>query len=315
MRDLKARRLPKRRPLLRGRLSWLKRRNRRALPKGFRPLTPPPRPASQSSHLTGLAAPLGLWLKRQPLLRWVYLGVLGWVLIGVGVRGWDLWQAPLERVRVSGTLTLSSAQVVKTAGLVAGMRLSETDPYLVSLRLRQDPRVEAADARRIYPNTLWIDVRERIPDARVLLGDGRAALVDRYNVVIRVEPAQVGDLPLIRGVPEAAAARSALPGSVLGGQALTQVRIFLTQAKDAGLPDLGRGILDLSEPGSIAVLRRERGGRLIFPLSGSESALRVYRRLVDAGSPAAVAGAMGAAREADLRFVDGAEGGRVFLRP
>jgi cell division protein FtsQ len=313
MKDFKARRLPKRRPLLRGRLSWLKRRNRRGLPKGFRPLTAPPTAAGQSSPLTGLAAPLGNWLKRQPILRWAYLGVLGWVLIGVAVRGWELWQAPLERVRVSGTLTLSSAQVVKTAGLVAGMRLSELDPYLVSLRLRQDPRVEAADARRIYPNTLWIDVRERIPDARVLLGDGRAALVDRYNVVIRVEPAQVGDLPLIRGVP--AAAGGAMPGSVLAGPALNQARIFLTQAKEAGLPDLGRGILDLSEPDSIAVYRGEREGRLVFPLSRSEGALRAYRRLVDPAGPAVVTGAMSAAREADMRFVDGVGGGRVFLRP
>ena len=310
MQDYKARRLPKRRPLLRGRFSWLKRRDRRQLPKGFRPLTPPPRPAGQGSRLTGAAAPVGHWLRAQPLLRWAYAGVLGWVLVGVAVRGWELWQAPLERVRISGTQTLNSAQIVKTAGLVAGMRLSEVDPYLVSIRLRQDPRVEAADARRVFPNTLWVDVRERIPDARVLLADGRAAVVDRYNVVIRVESAQVGDLPLIRGVPGAAEA-----GSVLGGQALTQARIFLTQAKEAGLPDLGHGILDLSEPGSIAVSRGGSGGRLIFPLAGSEGALRIYRRLVDAAAPAALTQAVAAARETDLRFVDGASGRRVFLRP
>lgn len=305
--------------LFSGGRSALMGRRRSQLPKGFQPLASPPSPPAPPSGWPAASAPIGRWFAHPPLLRLLYAGVVVWLLTGAGMRAIELWQARLERVRVSGTAAVSSAQVIRTAGLIAGTRLVDVDPYAITLRLRQDPRIEAADARRVFPHTLWIDVRERVPELRVLLNDGRAAVVDRFNAVIRTEAAAPADLPLVRGVPEANGSGAAHPGSILGGAggslALTQTRLFLAQAKMAGLPQVARGTLDLSEIGTVTVTPPDPGGgrsvRLIFPLDRAGTALDVYRRLIQ--SPAGTA--LASAREADLRFVDAAEGGRVILRP
>lgn len=310
MQDFKPRRFPNRRPPARGRFSWLRRRPRRDLPKGFRPLPPPPRPGTQARQSARAALPVAERIRRQPWLRWMYLGLIAWLLLGLGMWGRELWRTPLRRLRISGVQTLSVAQVVRTAGLTAGMRLSEFDPYLVSLRLRQDPRVEAADARRVYPDSVWIDVRERTPELRVLLGDGRQAVVDRGNVVIRVEPAQPGEGPLIRGIQDAAQ-----PGTALASPGLMRARTFLAQAKAAGYPAFVRAVLDVSDPDSIVVSGYGSGAQLIFPLPGVEAALRVYGQMIGGNAQTEVGQALRAAREADFRYVEGPEGGRVFLRP
>jgi hypothetical protein len=245
-----------------------------------------------------------------PWLRWVYVGIAVWLLLGVAVQGRELWQRPLTRVRISGATSLSVAQVVRTAGLTAGMRLSDLDPYLVSLRLRQDPRVEAADARRVFPDSVWIDVRERTPELRVLQRDGRAAVVDRNNVVIRLETIGPGDAPLIFGVPD-----GARPGTALTDAGLLRARTFLALAKDAGYPDFARAILDVSDPDSIALSGGGGPARLIFPFPQVQPALRAYGQLAKGDPETAAARAFRSAREADFRYVQAPIGGRVFLRP
>jgi POTRA domain, FtsQ-type len=308
MQDYKARRTSKRRPLLRRRFSFLKRKQRREVPKGFRPFAPlrTAQPAPQ-----GIQKPHRLltWLGQWRPTRWVYAAVALWVLVGVAVHGWSLWQSPLERVRISGTTSLGSAQIVQMAGLTAGMRLSDLDPYQVATRLRQDSRVEAADARRIYPHTVWIDVRERIPDARVLLDPTHAALVDRYNVVIRVEPARAGDLPLVRGVQT-----QVQPGTAIVAPGLTRARVFLTQAKHAGIDGFDRAVLDVGDPESI-VVTGSRAPRLVFPVMDADFALGLYGRLTAQGAPTAVVQALGAASLADFRFAQEAQGSRLYLKP
>ena len=327
MQDYKARRPAKRRPRsfttqLRGRLHWLKRRRRRPLPKGF-PTVPPlpaaPAPAAAAGRPSRF--PAGFAWRR--LLDWTYAAIVAGVLGGALVQGWSLSQASLQQVRVSGAVSLDPVQVVRMSGLAAGMRLRDVDPYAVSSRLRQDPRVDAVDARRVYPHTLWIDVRERSPDARVLLDDGQAALVDPHNVVIRLEPSRAGDLPLIRGAWGAVEsvrgsamerADSARPGAVLQAAGLTRARVFLTQARHAGVTAFDRAILDVSDPQRIVVT----GGaapRLVFPVEGADAVLRVYRQLTGPDAPATVAHALSLAGEADFRFAQEPDGGRVYLIP
>jgi len=309
MRDYKARRVTKRRRPLKGRLPFLKRRKSQELPKGFRPLakldplppSTPPRPDSPFQ--------LGQWFQAARPARWAYAGILALVIAGMAIQGWQAWHGTLDRVRVSGNTTLPSKLIVDTAGLTAGMRLGDVDPFSVAIRLRQDTRVESADARRIYPHTVWIDVKERIPDARVLLAEGKAALIDRHDVVIRIEQARAGDLPLIRGVKG-----PVQPGVPLMDPGLTRARIFLTEAKDAGVAGIDHAILDVSDPDSITVLGGKTS-RLIFPVETADAALALYRRLADPSVAPAVAQAMNGASQVDLRFAVGSDGGRLFLKP
>jgi cell division septal protein FtsQ len=308
MQDYKTRRTPKDRSMLRGRFAWLRRRKGRALPKGFRPLSPL-RPAEARSSSAARPIQLRSWFKQVRILRWVYGAIVAWVLVGVTLRGWTLWQGSLERVRVSGLVSLSTAQVVELSGLTSGLRLSDLDPFAISLRLRQDPRVEAVDARRVYPHTVWIDVRERMPDARVLVDDGRAALVDRYNFVIRMEAPRSGDFPLIRGV-----GGSAQPGAALAAVGLTRARVFLAQAKDSGVAGFDHAILDVSDPDSVVVIG-SGAPRLVFPVNRAADVLRLYKQIAGPGGPGVVAQALSSASQADFRFARWQDGGRLYLRP
>jgi hypothetical protein len=261
------------------------------MPRGFKPLPSPPSAARRS--FPRIRWPRLAWPGPRPSGAWlglrgaagslarvaaaaVYGGVLLALTAGAAVNGRALLDGPLERVRVSGNSALTPLQVLDAAGLKAGLPMREVDPIEITRRLAAHPRVAAADVRRVFPGSAWIDVRERVPAMRVQAGAGEAVL-DASGRVIEAGPAPPPlRLPLVlrRRAPLAV-------GESVDDPELLRAREFLRLAAAAGWPAGAFEAVDASRPFMIAATL-ETGQRALFSTRGAAAELAALRAVLGA---------------------------------
>ncbi|WP_034385097.1 cell division protein FtsQ/DivIB [Deinococcus sp. YIM 77859] len=134
---------------------------------------------------------------QPPKRRWARVG---WSLVAVLVAGALVgsWFAfPIRTVKVLGNVRLSDAQVRRLAGLTPGFAW----PYYGTWRaqgLRESPWIRSAVVTRRFPDTVTVQVVERVPFARWVRPDGQVVTLAEDG---RVLPGarNVGALPLLSG--------------------------------------------------------------------------------------------------------------------
>jgi cell division protein FtsQ len=104
------------------------------------------------------------------------------------------------RVLVSGSHFLSEGEVRELLGPAVGENILALDIEALKTRLRASPWVADATVSRTLPDTLRIEVRERVPLAlaeldRLYLMDGNGDLIDIYG-----PKTGAFDLPIVRGL-------------------------------------------------------------------------------------------------------------------
>ena len=88
----------------------------------------------------------------------------------------------VERVSVSGTRVLTTAQVREAAGVSIGSPLMSQDTDAIEARVRRKlPRIDSVDVVRSWPHGIGLKVTERTPVLTVASG-GRFIEVDREGV-------------------------------------------------------------------------------------------------------------------------------------
>lgn len=103
-------------------------------------------------------------------------------------------------VDVRGSRFLSEGEVRELLGPAVGENILGLDIESLKARLRASPWVADATVRRTLPDTIQVEIRERVPLAlaeldRLYLMDGDGALIDIYG------PRTAGfDLPIVRGL-------------------------------------------------------------------------------------------------------------------
>ncbi len=106
----------------------------------------------------------------------------------------------VARVDVRGSRFLSEGEVRELLGPAVGVNILGLDIDALKAHLRASPWVADATVRRTLPDTLEVEVRERVPVAlaemeRLYLMDGDGTLIDIYG------PRTAGfDLPIVRGL-------------------------------------------------------------------------------------------------------------------
>jgi cell division protein FtsQ len=106
----------------------------------------------------------------------------------------------VARVEVQGSQFLSEGEVRELLGPAVGENILSLDIAALKARLRSSPWVADATVTRTLPDTVRVDIRERVPLAlaevdRLYLMDGDGALVDIYG-----PRTGVFDLPIVRGL-------------------------------------------------------------------------------------------------------------------
>ena len=105
----------------------------------------------------------------------------------------------IEQVDVTGNEQLTSAQVLKAAGLALGQNVFAVGPEQARKNLLQEPWVETATVHRRLPGRYSIDIRER--HAVALLAAGQLQLVSDDGVAFKsLEQNDPSDLPVISGL-------------------------------------------------------------------------------------------------------------------
>lgn len=129
------------------------------------------------------------------------------VLLVAGLGAWMAYQRVMaserfriQRVEVRGSHFLSEGEVRELLGPAVGERIFTLDIEALKARLRSSPWVADATVSRTLPDTLRVEIHERVPVAlaevdQLYLMDGNGDLVDVYG-----PRTGAFDLPIVRGL-------------------------------------------------------------------------------------------------------------------
>jgi cell division protein FtsQ len=180
------------------------------------------------------------WLFRATLL----LQVGGALLVGAG----GLWAGysklmsshalQVARVDVRGSRFLSEGEVRALLGPAVGENILGIDIESLKAHLRASPWVADATVRRSLPDTIQVEIRERLPVAlaeveRLHLMDGEGMLIEVYG------PRTAGfDLPIVRGLDgldaETRGERAQRAGAMLADLQELGAEVSEVQVEDTG---------------------------------------------------------------------------------
>ena len=181
----------------------------------------------------------------------------------------------LRSVEITGLERLDASSLRQRLQLREGRPLIDVDPDEICGRLLGHARIVECTALRLPPDTLWLDVVERVPIAR--LGASSKG-VDAEGVRVWLSAAETRDLPRIDGSPS-----WALP--------------LLALASERGL-----AVTSVDARGSSDLIVRLRGVSARLRVGRDlERALRNWSRIADLDTRE-----LRSATEIDLRFGGGA---------
>lgn len=169
------------------------------------------------------------WRRRWLAWRSALVVVLVLALAGTGVYAvWFSSWLDVERVDVSGTTTIDADDIRDRAGIGAGTPLARVDLQRAEQRIRALAIVKDADVSRQWPDTILIEIQERVPIAVVEIA-GRLRALDAEGKVFGDYKRAPPELPRVEteigitaeALQEAALVIAALP------EALTSIVDYL----------------------------------------------------------------------------------------
>ena len=104
----------------------------------------------------------------------------------------------INKVNWFGHQRLSTDDLASWVGPITGKNIFQLDLKKVSQKLAEHPWVQTASARRVFPQGLHIELKERIPFARVQLE--KVYVMDNFGILLGPEEKQFNGLPLITGL-------------------------------------------------------------------------------------------------------------------
>lgn len=215
-----------------------------------------------------------------PVIR--LLRIVGLSLAGVGVLGGVVWVVGFSdllryhTLRVVGSEHVSEVQARHLADIPEGTPLVAVDLDAVVAGVERHPWVASAEARRVFPDAVVVQVHERVPRA-VLVLDGMF-LVDADGVPFRRADALDLDRVLLTGLdPSLAEREPALARRIVhDGLALLDAAVATGELRESEISEVRFG----ARAGYTLALRN--GGEILLGFRGAD-ALANLSRLVAAG--------------------------------
>lgn len=104
----------------------------------------------------------------------------------------------VKQIRVSGTHLIPQKELLRIAGIVPNIQITELKPAIVQERLESHPYICAANVSRRFPDQVWIAVEERVPFCYIAIN--RLYLIDSAGVLLPLPSRDFkANLPIITG--------------------------------------------------------------------------------------------------------------------
>ncbi len=225
-------------------------------------------------------------------LMWVVGAAAIWVggtfLVAQAREHWlyHLEQLALKRIPVIRDGVLTDEEIRRIAGVAPGRNVLTIDLFQVRQRLLHHPRLAEARVQLDFPDQLTLEIRERIPIARVVLpavgGVEAFYLLDEEgHVILPFQPGRApadvieseASLPLLTRVP----VEAFNVGSAVDDERVRAALRLLTWFESSDLAGQTEVIsLDVGQPGSLQALTSQ-GAQITFGLEDFDRQLRDWR--------------------------------------
>lgn len=186
-----------------------------------------------------------------------------WVsVIGAGAVGAKLFaqnsRFEIHRFDLHSTGRLTPAHLLAYAGLQEGQNLFAVSMDAVRAKLEKQPLISRAEVQRRLPDTLIVNVEERIALARITPAGSMQLPIDREGHLM--SPPAAAHLPVITGIAE----RGLSPGGVIRDASTVDALKLLDLQDTTHLAEaVPIASVDVSDPTQIMVTLRN-GGRASF---------------------------------------------------
>jgi len=104
-------------------------------------------------------------------------------------------QFEISHVSLTGNQTLPERELYKWLGPVTGKNIFLMDLENLSTRLARHPWIQSVSVRKVFPQDIVVNVKERKPYARIKLD--RVYVMDNFGVLLSPEASDYRNLPLI----------------------------------------------------------------------------------------------------------------------
>jgi len=136
----------------------------------------------------------------------------------------------VRKVAIHGLAYLDEKTILAASGITADGNVFAFDEAAVSGRIEALPYVESCEVSRVFPDTVSITVRERVPAASLHVGR-HAYEIDRKGVVLREYAAN--EMPMDPFITQAPGVEFAKPGDIVAEPAL-QTALAIWDRMNAG---------------------------------------------------------------------------------
>lgn len=181
---------------------------------------------------------------------------------------------PITSVEVNEVQKVSRDEVLAVLNLGAVRGLLSIDSDKLKQNLESHPWIQQAEVRRVFPDTLVVELKEREP-AAVLRADRRELLLGQDGAVIaEANPGTFEGFPILTGIDYA---------HVVSRNADTTERVLAGIALTSLLSEIGANQMevDLQTPGDMVAYYD--GLRIRFGEGAFEDKVERYRRLAEGG--------------------------------
>src|SRR5438093_13634908 len=119
---------------------------------------------------------------------WYWIGLRGPALDTMKLIVWADQFFPIESVEVTEVQKVSRDEVLAILNLEGARGLLSTDPAKVKQSLESHPWIQQAEVRRVFPDTLVVEIKEREPVAVLRVGRRGLLLGQDGAVIVEVGP-------------------------------------------------------------------------------------------------------------------------------
>ena len=223
-----------------------------------------PAKVGKQRHRRGLASPIAKILLVLLLLSAAVWA--GWSAVDYGLSN---PRFHLASVKIHGAEFAAQSQLEEKFLADKGKSILRVPLRRRGREIEQIPWVRSAAVGRIFPNRLWVEVRERVPIA-FLWGPDGVALVDEEGVILDAPQKASFKFHVIRGVSS--------EDSLETRRSKMQLFQTLMEELNSGDPPYSETIseVDLQDPGDVRVVVADSAGAILLHL-GREDFLARYR--------------------------------------